>query len=117
MLSPPPSGPVSAAAGITRATSQASPRALAQRPGLLLLDEPTRLLDAMTGMKVEALIHALRKECTMVVAVHSPQMAGRIAEESAMMEDGRVLEWGRTSDLFYHPKHLHTEQFVSSRFL
>ena len=71
----------------------------------------------VTGMKVEALIHALRKECTMVVAVHSPQMAGRIAEESAMMEDGRVLEWGRTSDLFYHPKHLHTEQFVSSRFL
>ena len=36
---------------------------------------------------------------------------------AAAVEDGRVLEWGRTSDLFYHPKHLHTEQFVSSRFL
>ena len=59
---------------------------------------------------------SLRKECTMVVAVHSPQMAGRIAEETAMMEDGTVLEWGRTSDLFYHPQHLHTEQFISSRF-
>lgn len=107
------------ASRLTRGQAQLTciARALAQRPGLLLLDEPTRLLDAMTGMKVEALIHALRKECTMVVAVHSPQMAGRIAEESAMMEDGRVLEWGRTSDLFYHPKHLHTEQFVSSRFL
>ena len=31
-------------------------------------------------------------------------------------EDGTVLEWGRTSDLFYHPQHLHTEQFVSSKF-
>lgn len=91
-------------------------RALALRPGLLLLDEPTRLLDAMTSIKVEDMLFSLRKECTMVVAVHSPQMAGRIAEETAMMEDGTVLEWGRTSDLFYHPKHLHTEQFISSRF-
>lgn len=91
-------------------------RALALRPGLLLLDEPTRLLDAMTSIKVEDMLFSLRKECTMVVAVHSPQMAGRIAEETAMMEDGTVLEWGRTSDLFYHPQHLHTEQFISSRF-
>ena len=91
-------------------------RALALRPGLLLLDEPTRLLDAMTSIKVEDMLFSLRKECTMVIAVHSPQMAGRIAEETAMMEDGTVLEWGRTSDLFYHPKHLHTEQFISSRF-
>ena len=35
---------------------------------------------------------------------------------SLKMEDGTVLEWGRTSDLFYHPQHLHTEQFVSSKF-
>ena len=70
----------------------------------------------MTSIKVEDMLFSLRKECTMVVAVHSPQMAGRIAEETAMMEDGTVLEWGRTSDLFYHPQHLHTEQFISSRF-
>lgn len=91
-------------------------RALALRPGLLLMDEPTRLLDSMTSMKVEDMMFNLKKDCTIVVAVHSPQMAGRIAEETAMMEDGTVLEWGRTSDLFYHPQHLHTEQFVSSKF-
>jgi phosphate transport system ATP-binding protein len=91
-------------------------RALALRPGLLLLDEPTRLLDAMTSIKVEDMLFNLRKDCTMVVAVHSPQMAGRIAEETAMMEDGTILEWGRTSDLFYHPRNLHTEQFISSKF-
>ena len=91
-------------------------RALALRPGLLLMDEPTRLLDSMTSMKVEDMMFNLKKDCTIVVAVHSPQMAGRIAEETAMMEDGTVLEWGCTSDLFYHPQHLHTEQFVSSKF-
>lgn len=91
-------------------------RALATKPGLLLLDEPTRLLDSVTSMKVEEMLYNLRRECTMVVAVHSPQMAGRFADETAMMENGTVLEWGRTSDLFYHPKHPHTEQFVSARF-
>ena len=46
----------------------------------------------MTSIKVEDMLFNLKKECTMVVAVHTPQMAGRIAEETAMMEDGTVLE-------------------------
>lgn len=92
-------------------------RALALKPGLLLLDEPTRLLDSVTAMKVEDMLYNLRKECTMVIAVHSPRMAGRIAEETVMMEDGTVLEWGKTSDLFFHPQHLQTEQFVSEKFV
>ncbi len=106
------------AALLTRAQAQliCIARALALRPGLLLLDEPTRLLDAMTSSKIEDILFNLREDCTMVMAVHSPQMAGRIAEETAMMEDGTILEWGRTSDLFYHPKHRHTEQFISSKF-
>ena len=103
---------------LTRSQAQLTciERALALKPGLLLLDEPTRLLDTMTSIKVEDMLFKLKKECTMVVAVHTPQMAGRIAEETAMMEDGTVLEWSRTSDLFYHPQHLHTEQFVSAKF-
>ena len=106
------------ASALTRSQAQLTciARALALRPGLLLLDEPTRLLDAMTSIKVEDMLFKLKKECTMVVAVHTPQMAGRIAEETAMMEDGTVLEWSRTSDLFFHPQHLHTEQFVSAKF-
>lgn len=91
-------------------------RALALKPGLLLLDEPTRLLDTMTSIKVEDILFKLKKECTMVVAVHTPQMAGRIAQETAMMEEGTILEWGSTSDLFYHPQHLRTEQYISAKF-
>ena len=106
------------ASALTRAQAQLTciARALALKPGLLLLDEPTRLLDTMTSIKVEDMLFNLKKVCTMVVAVHTPQMAGRIAEETAMMEDGTVLEWGSTSDLFYHPQHLHTEQFISAKF-
>ena len=91
-------------------------RALSLKPGLLLLDEPTRLVDSVTARKVEDMLSRLRRECTMVVAVHSPQMAGRIAEETVMMEDGAVLEWGRTSDLFFHPRCAQTEQFISAKF-
>ena len=90
-------------------------RALALQPGLLLLDEPTRLVDTMTSLKMEEIFFSLKKECTMVIVVHAPQQAGRIADETAMMEDGTVLEWGKTSDLFYHPTHLHTEAFISGR--
>ena len=77
-------------------------RALALRPGLLLMDEPTRLLDSMGRDRGRSdLRPSERKGLTVTVAVHCAQMAGRIAEETAMMEDGTVLEWGRAGDLFY----------------
>jgi lipoprotein-releasing system ATP-binding protein len=67
-------------------------RALAQRPELMLCDEPTGHLDSDTAERVLDLIDALQAEFrfALVVATHDPDVAGRLARELEL-EDGRVV--------------------------
>ena len=66
-------------------------RALAQRPELLLCDEPTGHLDSDTGERVLDLIDALKKELgfALVIATHDADVAGRL-DRVAVLRDGRV---------------------------
>ena len=67
-------------------------RALAQRPHLLLCDEPTGHLDSDTGARVLALIEALQRELgfAMVIATHDPNVAARYQRVVELL-DGRVI--------------------------
>ena len=68
-------------------------RALAQRPDLLLCDEPTGQLDSDTGARVLDLIDALhaRLGFALVIATHDPDVAAR-AERIVTLEDGRIVD-------------------------
>ena len=67
-------------------------RALAQRPALLLCDEPTGQLDSDTGSRVLDLIEALQERFgfALVIATHDPEVAAR-CERVVTLEDGRVM--------------------------
>jgi putative ABC transport system ATP-binding protein len=67
-------------------------RALAQRPDLLLCDEPTGHLDSDTGERVLDLIEALKQELgfTLVIATHDADVAGRLAR-LVELRDGRIV--------------------------
>jgi len=67
-------------------------RALAQRPQLLLCDEPTGHLDSDTGERVLDLLQAVQREFgfALVVATHDADVAARM-ERSVELHDGRVL--------------------------
>jgi ABC-type lipoprotein export system ATPase subunit len=67
-------------------------RSLAQRPRLLLCDEPTGHLDSDTGARVLALIEALQRELgfALVIATHDPDVAARFPREVELL-DGRVI--------------------------
>jgi predicted ABC-type transport system involved in lysophospholipase L1 biosynthesis ATPase subunit len=67
-------------------------RALAQRPALLLCDEPTGQLDSDTGGRVLDLIDALQERLgfTLVIATHDSQVAAR-CDRMVTLEDGRVV--------------------------
>ncbi len=67
-------------------------RALAQRPRMLLCDEPTGHLDSDTGARVLALIEALQRELgfALVLATHDPDTAARFPREVELL-DGRVV--------------------------
>jgi putative ABC transport system ATP-binding protein len=67
-------------------------RALAQRPELLLCDEPTGHLDSDTGERVLDLIEALQRELgfALVVATHDPDVAARL-QRALELEDGAIV--------------------------
>ena len=64
-------------------------RALANRPGLILADEPTGDVDSKTGEQIMACIHEARRQsgATLVVVTHNPDIA-RGAERTLYMKDG-----------------------------
>ena len=75
-------------------------RALAQRPELLLCDEPTGQLDSDTASRVLDLIEALHERLgfALVIATHDPDVAAR-ADRVVTLEDGRcVSDEGLDSD-------------------
>jgi putative ABC transport system ATP-binding protein len=67
-------------------------RALANRPRLLLADEPTGELDQATGEQIVSLIDRLHADgMAVVVVTHDPAVAGR-ARRLLRMRDGQILE-------------------------
>ncbi len=79
--------------------------ALAQRPKLLLLDEPTASLDPAASAQVEALIRAAARDDTAVVLVtHDIAQARRLAQQVVFLHQGRVAEEAPAPEFFAGPK-------------
>ena len=91
-------------------------RALAVEPEVLLMDEPASALDPISTAKVEELIHELKKQYTIVIVTHNMQQATRIADRTAFMYMGRLVEYGETSQIFTNPTEKETEAYITGRF-
>jgi len=90
-------------------------RALAMKPKVLLLDEPTANIDVSNAVMIEnALKHLVREEgITVVLVTHMPQQALRVGDYVAVMYDGSVVEYGRAGEIASSPKHSFTKKLFS----
>ncbi|MEE9252505.1 MAG: phosphate ABC transporter ATP-binding protein PstB [Thermodesulfobacteriota bacterium] len=91
-------------------------RAIAVEPDVLLMDEPCSALDPIATAKIEELMRELRENYTIVIVTHNMQQAGRVADYTAFMYLGRVIEFNVTESLFVTPANKHTEAYVTGRF-
>jgi phosphate transport system ATP-binding protein len=91
-------------------------RAIATRPPVLLLDEPTASLDPISTQKVEELVYELRRELTVVIVTHNMQQAARVSDRTAFMLAGELVEVAPTSTLFTSPGDARTEAYITGRF-
>lgn len=91
-------------------------RAIANEPEILLMDEPTSALDPTSAKKVEDLIIKLKENYTIIMVTHSMQQAQRISDLTAFFYQGRLIEYGKTVDLFNNPKKKETREYISGKF-
>ncbi|MBD5445939.1 MAG: phosphate ABC transporter ATP-binding protein [Mycoplasma sp.] len=90
-------------------------RAVALAPTVLLMDEPTSALDPIATSKIEELILELRKNFTIIIVTHSMAQAQRISDETVFFYDGRVIESGKTKQIFMKPKEKRTKDYVNGK--
>ncbi|SIN97153.1 phosphate ABC transporter ATP-binding protein, PhoT family [Carnobacterium alterfunditum] len=91
-------------------------RVLAIEPSVILLDEPTSALDPGSSAKIENMLLELKKEYTLIIVTHNMQQASRISDNTAFFLDGRLIEYGKTRQIFTSPKEKETEDYISGRF-
>ena len=91
-------------------------RALASQPRVIVLDEPTTGLDAVTQELVLTEIERQRSQLSLSVVIVSHDLAvvARLADHILVMQDGRVVEQGELATVLTNPAHEHTRSLVEA---
>lgn len=81
-------------------------RALATNPKILLCDEATSALDPQSTISILKILKDINNKLgiTIVVITHQMSVVKEICNSVAIMENGRIMEYGQVSDIFIHPK-------------
>lgn len=89
-------------------------RSLAMQPEMMLFDEPTSALDPeMVGEVLQVMKNLAMDGMTMVVVTHEMGFAREVGDRVIFMDDGQVVEQGTPAEIFDHPSHPRTQDFLS----
>ncbi len=91
--------------------------AIACKPKLLILDEPTTALDVTIAKQILLLLKSLQQELglAMIFISHDLKVIQFIADNVIVMQSGKVCEQGRTDDILKQPQHPYTQSLINSR--
>jgi phosphate transport system ATP-binding protein len=81
-----------------------------------LLDEPASALDPIATAKLEETLAELSREIAVLLVTHNMQQAARVAQRTAFLYLGDLVEEGETTQLFSAPREKLTEEYVTGRF-
>ena len=91
-------------------------RAIAVDPEVILMDEPCSALDPIATAKIEELIDELNGRYAIVIVTHSMQQAARVSQRTAFFHLGKMVEYGRTTDIFTNPLEQRTQDYITGRY-
>jgi phosphate transport system ATP-binding protein len=91
-------------------------RTIAVEPEVIIMDEPASALDPISTLKIEELVAELKQRYTIVIVTHNMQQAARVADKTAFMLDGELIEVGETDKIFTNPDDSRTEDYVTGKF-
>lgn len=89
--------------------------AMVMEPSLILADEPTSALDVMSQQQVIDEFRILREECgaSIILVTHNIALAAHIADRTAIMHNGVIVETGETGRVLASPQHTYTKHLIS----
>ena len=90
--------------------------ALACEPKLLIADEPTTALDVTIQAQILELMMELKDKLgiAIIMITHDLGVVASMCDRIAVMYAGRIIEYGTTDDIFYHPHHMYTKGLIRS---
>lgn len=90
--------------------------ALANNAQVLICDEPTTALDVTIQGQILELINQIKKErnLSVIFITHDLGVVANMADRIAVMYAGKIVEYGKTEEVFYNPKHPYTWALLSS---
>jgi phosphate transport system ATP-binding protein len=91
-------------------------RLLPLKPQVILMDEPCSALDAEGIERIEMLIQHLREQYTILIVTHNMAQARRTSDECIFMLLGKIIEHGKTLQVFLTPREKETETYVTGRY-
>jgi len=91
-------------------------RAIAVEPEVILMDEPCSALDPQATLRIEDLVAELKGRYTIAIVTHNMQQAARVADSTAFMLNGELVEHAPTDKIFTNPGDSRTEDYVTGRF-
>jgi phosphate transport system ATP-binding protein len=83
---------------------------------VLLSAAPAPPLDPVATAKIEELILELKSKYTIVLVTHNMQQAARVSDYTAFFFQGRIVEFGPTTNIFSCPTEKQTEEYITGRF-
>ena len=91
-------------------------RTLAVEPEVILMDEPCSALDPDCHRKDRKPYRLLKRDYTVIIVTHNMQQAARVSDYTGFMYLGKLVECGKTCQIFEHPKEELTENYITGRF-
>lgn len=89
--------------------------ALVTQPAIVIADEPTTALDATVQLRILRLLREIVDAGTsLLVITHDLAAAAHLADRIAVVQAGKIVELGRTSDVLENPQHPHTRELVEA---
>lgn len=90
--------------------------ALTANPDILICDEPTTALDVTIQAQILELINKLKKErnLSVIFITHDLGVVANMADRIAVMYAGKIVEYGTSDEVFYHPAHPYTWALLAS---
>lgn len=91
-------------------------RTLMLEPEILLLDEPCSGLDPISTAQIEEALQVLKKDIAIVLVTNNVKQASRVADKTAFLLLGELVEFAPTREIFTTPKDKRTEDYITGRF-